>query len=82
MFWRLTLREIGNTLRGVTDRRIRERDERMSLAWHIEAMARVKKMPKLDSMLSSKKRPAGKKMTAEQIEAVTRSWLTSQHRKK
>ncbi|WP_430241927.1 hypothetical protein [Neorhizobium sp. DAR64861/K0K2] len=54
----------------------------MSLAWHIEALAREKKMPKLDSMLSSKKRPAGKKMTAEQIEAVTRSWLTSRHRKK
>jgi hypothetical protein len=54
----------------------------MSLAWHIEALARTKKMPKLETMLSSKKAPGGKTMTAEQIEAVTRSWLSSRHRKK
>jgi hypothetical protein len=49
----------------------------MSLAWHIEALARTKKMPKLESMMSKAK----KKMTPKQIEAVTRSWLSSRHRK-
>jgi hypothetical protein len=54
----------------------------MSLAWHIEAMARLKKLPKLETMLSSsKKTPGEKKMTADQIEAVTRSWLGSRQRK-
>lgn len=62
--------------------RIRERDERMSLAWHIEAMSRLKKLPKLESMLSSGKKSLGdKKMTADQIESVTRSWLGSRQRK-
>lgn len=62
--------------------RTRERDERMSLAWHIGAMARLKKLPKLESMLSSgMKSPGDKKMTADQIEAVTRSWLGSRQRK-
>ena len=69
-------------MRGVTDMRVRERDERMSLAWHIEAMARLKKLPKLESMLSSAKRtPGDKKMTADQIEAVTRSWLGSRQKR-
>ncbi len=55
----------------------------MSLAWHIEALARTKKMPKLETMLSSsKKTPGAKTMTADQIEAVTRSWLSSRQRKK
>ncbi len=62
--------------------RTRERDERMSLAWHIGAMSRLKKLPKLESMLSSSKRTSGgKKMTPDQIEAVTRSWLGSRQRK-
>ncbi len=62
--------------------RTRERDERMSLAWHIEALARHKKLPELASMLSSsRKSPGDKKMTADQIEAVTRSWLRSRQKR-
>jgi hypothetical protein len=62
--------------------RTRERDERMSLAWHIEAMARLKKLPKLESILSSGKKSSGdKKMTADQIETVTRSWLGSRQKR-
>lgn len=54
----------------------------MSLAWHIEALARQKKLPKLESMMTAAKKSAGKPMTPQQIEAVTRSWLASRHRKK
>jgi hypothetical protein len=54
----------------------------MSLAWHIEALARTKKMPKLESMMSSTRKRSGRKMTAEQIEAATRGWLSSRHGKK
>lgn len=54
----------------------------MSLAWHIEALARQKKMPKLDTLMSKSKTSSGKRMTPEQIEAVTRSWLASRKRKK
>jgi hypothetical protein len=54
----------------------------MSLAWHIEALARQKRMPKLESMLVSGKKTAGTPMTPQQIEAVTRTWLASRHRKR
>ncbi|EPE95710.1 hypothetical protein RGCCGE502_22710 [Rhizobium grahamii CCGE 502] len=82
MFWRLTLREISVIIAGVTNRKNRERDERMSLAWHIEALARQKKLPKLETMMTGANKSTGKQMSAEQMEAVTRSWMASRHRKK
>lgn len=82
MFWRLTLKEISLVIDGVTSRRNRERDERMSLAWHIEALARQKKLPKLDSMMTGAKKATGKSMSAEQMEAITRSFFASRNRKK
>lgn len=54
----------------------------MSLAWHIEALARQKKLPKLETMMTGAKKSTGKQMSAEQMEAVTRSWMASRHRKK
>lgn len=82
MFWRLTLREISVILAGETERRNRERDERMSLAWHIEALARTKKMPKLETLMSKANKSRSKRMTAAEIEAATRAWLGSRNRKK
>ncbi len=54
----------------------------MSLAWHIEALARQKKLPKLDSMMTGAKKATGKSMSAEQMEAITRSFFASRNRKK
>jgi hypothetical protein len=53
----------------------------MVLAWHIEALARQKKLPKLDSILQQEKKPSGRRQTPEQIEATVRGWLGSRHRK-
>lgn len=52
----------------------------MVLAWHIEALARTKKMPKLESLLHQEKKPTGKRQTAAQIEATVRGWLGSRRR--
>ena len=75
LFWRLTYREIGVILGGVSLRLQREHNERAWAAWHIAAMSRAKKMPKLKELLQEDKKPTGRRMTPEQIEAVTRSWL-------
>lgn len=79
MFWQLTLREISVILAGEHERQTRERNERMSLAWHIAKLDRLKKMPPLKDLLTVKKTRV--KQTPEEIEAVTRSWLGSRSRK-
>lgn len=80
MFWRLTLREIGVILDAAANRLKREHNERAWLAWHIEALARQKKLPKLKTLLHGDDRPK-RVQTPQELEAITRSWLASRHRK-
>lgn len=57
----------------------------MSLAWHIAKLDRLKKMPPLKDMLISKKtrvKQTRVKQTPKEIEAVTRSWLSSRASRK
>ncbi len=81
LFWRLTLREISVILEGATNRRKNDHNDRAWLAWHIEALARQKKLPKLTSLQHGTGKPK-RNQTPEEIEAITRSWLSSRHRKK
>lgn len=81
LFWRLTLREIGVILDAESNRLKREHNERAWLAWHIEALARQKKLPKLDTLMLVDKKPP-RRQTPQELEAVTRSWLASRHRKR
>lgn len=53
----------------------------MILAWHIEALARQKKLPKLDDLIKAETKPTHRKQTPEQIEATVRGWLSSRRRK-
>jgi hypothetical protein len=55
-FWVLTFREIDREMRAAVKRREREGDERVWLAWHIVALDRTKKLPKLETLLSSGRR--------------------------
>jgi len=75
------LREISVILDGAVARLRRERNENMILAWHIVALDRMKRFPKLDDLLQTEKRPTGRRQTPEQIEATVRGWLGSRHRK-
>ena len=50
-FWNITPREIDRELRAAHKRREIEADERIALAWHIEAFARTKKLPKLQDII-------------------------------
>ncbi|MBP2465901.1 hypothetical protein CN204_17665 [Sinorhizobium meliloti] len=79
-FWRLTVREITVILEGCANRLKRQHNERAWLAWHIEALARQTRLPKLKTLLHGA--PAGKRrMSPEEIEAVARTWLASRQRK-
>jgi hypothetical protein len=67
-------------LDGAMQRLRRERNERMSQAWHIEALARTKRLPKLNAMLDGG-RDKPRRMTPEQLEAATREWLSRARRR-
>lgn len=73
LFWRLTFREIDFVFRGYVEAARTERNERLSLAWYIEAFRRRKTLPRLRDILDHGPR---KRMSAERVEAVTRSWLS------
>lgn len=55
-FWALTMREVDREMTAAVKRREREGDERIWLAWHIVALDRTKKLPKLETLLSSGRR--------------------------
>jgi Uri superfamily endonuclease len=68
--------------RGASERLKREQNERAWLAWHIAYLPRSKKPVKLKDMMSAaERRPTGRSMTPEQIEAVTRSWLAGRRKR-
>ena len=52
-FWVLTMREIDREFSGAVKIRARETNERIWLAWHIVALDRTEKLPKLDSLMQS-----------------------------
>lgn len=53
-------------MRGARMRLEREANERMSLAWHIVALDRTKKLPKLETLLISDKTRRGRAQTPEE----------------
>lgn len=53
MFWRITLREISTIIDGAAARLRHQHNETAWLAWHIEALARVERLPRLTSMQQS-----------------------------
>lgn len=69
-FWQITMKEADRELAGAMKRRERESDERMWLAWHIVALDRTQKLPKLQELLSrptteaSKRKQSGPEMLA------------------
>lgn len=67
-FWEVTVKEIDREMGGAMKARDREANERMWLAWHIVALDRTKKLPKLETLLI-KPRAAGRprRQTPEQM---------------
>jgi hypothetical protein len=59
LFWELTFFEIGMILEGVNQRHVQQHNDRAWMAWHIAAMGRAEKMPRLDRLTAKKPRPSG-----------------------
>jgi hypothetical protein len=64
-FWHITPSEVDREMRGARQRLEREANERMSLAWHIVALDRTKKLPKLETLLIGS-RGRGRAQTPEE----------------
>jgi hypothetical protein len=82
LFWQLTLREISVILDAEGEKLRRHHNNQMSLAWHIESLARQKKLPRLKTLLIDEEKKPKRRQTPEELEAITRAWLASRHRKK
>jgi hypothetical protein len=63
---------IAATLEGVTQRREREHNERAWHAWHVAALPRAKRFPKLDTMLVKPRRRRGKQQSVADMMATCR----------
>jgi len=51
------------------------------MSWHIAAMTRVKKMPKLKDLMAGEKRPPRRQSIDEQI-AIAKQWTIALSRKR
>lgn len=65
-FWQITAGEVDREMRAARLRLEREADERISLAWHIVALDRTKKLPKLETLMISGSRRRTKAQTPEE----------------
>lgn len=62
-------------LDGAAKRIKREHNLTAWLAWHVEALHRTKKLPKLREMMIAEKQKPLPPQTPEQIEAILRGWM-------
>lgn len=63
---------------GAQDRLLREHNERAWLAWHVAALSRAKKMPKLKTMMS--KAASRRTQTWQEQMAVMDAWVAHTER--
>jgi len=74
-FWRSTPREVLAFLEGVQLRLEREHQARAWLAWHIAALPRAKRLPKLEDLLGKREQAVKRPKSSAEIEALVRRWL-------
>ena len=72
-FWRITPRVFEVHLAGAVDRLEREQSDRAWLAWHIAALQRTKKLPRLRDLQPRSRPKTGAQSPAEMI-AIARQW--------
>lgn len=67
-FWRLTPYEFNLMAESFVAREERKTNDLLYHAWHIEAFARAKKLPKLETLLKKRKPKSQKKvLTKEEL---------------
>jgi hypothetical protein len=73
-FWRLTLREVENILKGLVQRQTRYHNEIAWAAWHTAALQRSKKLPKLKSLMLTGDVAPKRRQTVEEQIAIAVQW--------
>jgi len=67
-FWKLTPYEFNLMIDGFLAREERKTNDILYLAWHVEAFARAKRLPKLQSLLKKRKpKSQNQTLTKEQL---------------
>ncbi len=64
-FWRLTPFEFNLIAEGFVAREERKTSDLLYLAWHVEAFARAKKLPKLEILIKKKAPKAQRKVLSK-----------------
>jgi hypothetical protein len=70
LFWRVTLRTYATVAQAVQRKLVDEHNYRMNLAWHIVALQKQRKLPKLTSMMKSY--PRTRPQTKEEMRRIVR----------
>jgi len=74
LFWRLTYRETQAVIDGAANRFRREHDDRAWLAWHIEALHRSKRLPKLKTLMHNARPAKKRQQTVDEQIAIAQMW--------
>lgn len=73
-FWRQTPRTLDVILTGYVQRRRIEQEQALSLAWHIEALARAKRLPTLEKLLGRHEARVPVSQSNDEMLAALRAW--------
>jgi hypothetical protein len=72
-FWRQTPRSFAAVLVGAARRRETEQQRLAWAVWHIEALHRSKRLPKLADLTGKRDRPV-RRQSWQELEALCRAW--------
>jgi hypothetical protein len=70
--WGLTPRIAAAVLRGAHRRVLDEHNDRAWMAWHVAALQRMKRMPRLGELLAREHKPQSTQDMVAMFEAITR----------
>lgn len=74
-FWETTPYEFGLKLEGYLESKVERRQEIVCLAWHVEALARQKRLPSLKKLLKDSKiqKKENSHLSIEQLMRIAQS---------
>lgn len=74
-FWGLTLREISAIVDGAAERERRAQNDRAWLAWHIAALPKLKRLPKLEKLMVRRRAvPRRRRQSMEEQIEIAQRW--------
>ena len=76
-FWGLSLREIDTVIRACAERSRQDHNDRAWLAHTVAALSRVKRLPKLKTLMIAKRGARPRPQTADEQKAIARQWVAA-----